>query len=55
MLGNIEFTIAMYIYIGREKNLPQFFRLPRMPCTRTAVGGSGIDLSAIELHLTCTP
>jgi hypothetical protein len=24
-----------------------------MPCKRTAVGGSGIDLSIAELHLTC--
>ena len=34
--------------------IPQFFRLPRMPCRSTAVGGSGIDLSVAELHFTCT-
>lgn len=36
----------------RSYYIPQFFLLPRMPWRRMAVGGSGTDLSIIELHFT---
>lgn len=44
-----------FVHKGKrdESCLPQFFLLPKMPCSRTAVGVSGNDLSLVELHLTC--
>ena len=49
----------IYITKGLQKKKctqnhpPQFFLHPRIPCRKTAVGGSGKDLSITELHLTC--
>lgn len=51
---NYSASMSRLRKLFNTKCVPQFFLLPRIPCRKTAVGGSGDDLSITLLHFTCS-